>query len=153
MIDSNWVSVFLIKKSVFLIKNISKKNMYWLWKMTHKKSVLIIKCRSSKIGLPYQKLVFKNKSYLGKIRVYFPKIRVEPAQLTFFSNFLGWAGTIQFCFHKFDFIPQPIFFHIFSYSIFSTVRNRPRICFWRFPPTSFFFHFLGFFLPGISGCF
>ena len=53
------------------------------------KSVLIIKYRSSKIGLPYQKLVFKKKSYFGKIRVYFPKIRVEPAQLTFFSNFLG----------------------------------------------------------------
>jgi len=66
MIYRNWVSVFLIKKSVLPYqKSVSKLHL------PHQKSV-------SQIGLPYQKsvknmflskIVFKNRSSLSKIRV------------------------------------------------------------------------------------
>jgi len=67
MIYRNWVSVFLIKKSVFLIKNLSQKRVF-LIKNLSQKWVFILKNRSSKIGFPYQKWVLKNRSSASKIK-------------------------------------------------------------------------------------
>jgi len=53
MIYRNWVSVFLIKKSVFLIKNRCDSDQKFV----------------SKIGFPFEKSVLKNRSSLSKIRV------------------------------------------------------------------------------------
>jgi len=69
MIYRNWFSVFLIKKSVFLIKNWSKKRgiRSCLSKIDLQKSIFFTKNRSflSKIGLQKSVFFIKNQSFGG----------------------------------------------------------------------------------------
>ena len=59
MIYRNWVSDFLVKKLVFLIKNGSEKQVFSIKNQ----------CTKIRVGIPYQKSVFKNRSSLSKKRV------------------------------------------------------------------------------------
>ena len=109
MIYRNWVSVFLVKKSVFRIKNRLQKPVI-LIKNLPQKSVFIIKNRSSKMGLPYRKsdFFFENVDLSRLNPIFFPKFGLSRLKSFFVAKFrLSRLNPI--CVDRAKIVPKSLF--------------------------------------------